>query len=287
MDEKDRDETDRELGVGVEITRRDFLDGVALAVGGAAVASTVGLGKTSPASAASADMTSPSVGADYPPMREGLRGFDPDSIDAGHAVRDGKVSGAPVDLDEKYDLVVVGAGMAGLSAAYFYRKQMPQAKVLVIDGCDDFGGHARRCEFNVDGHQLLANGGTYAIWYPNTYTPEGRQLLKDIGVDNERWYKAEAAEPDPASQLNLRPAMFFSKENYGVDRLVKDHPVVPFGSDPLVGQEAWSAFLAKTPFSGLAGAGGLFTWAIRSAASQPLVFRNAWRSLSRTVFCRM
>ena len=168
------DEKNRELGVDMQITRRDFLDGVALAVGGTAVASAVGLGESPSASAAAADMTSSSTAATYPPMKGGLRGFDLDAIEAGHAVRDGKVLGGPVDLDEKYDLVVVGAGMAGLSAAYFYRKQIPNAKVLVIDGCDDFGGHARRNEFNVDGHQLLANGGTYAIWYPNTIHPRGQ-----------------------------------------------------------------------------------------------------------------
>lgn len=251
------DEKHRELGVDLQITRRDFLDGVALAVGGGAVASAVGLGESPAASAAAAGATSASAATSYPPMKGGLRGFDLDAIEAGHAVRDGRVSGGPVDLDEKYDLVVVGAGMAGLSAAYYYRKQIPNSKVLVIDGCDDFGGHARRNEFSVDGHQLLANGGTYAIWYPNTYTPEGKELLKDIGVDFERWYRAADAQPDPVGKLNLRPAMFFSKESHGADQLVTNYPMAGFSPDevPASSQERWGEFLSRTPFSAGAKSG--------------------------------
>src|SRR5579862_4033659 len=107
------DKNDRELGMDNEITRRDFLDGVALAVGGAAVTSAVGLGVTESAAAASPAVMSSSSETSYPPMRQGLRGFDVDAIEAGHAVRDGQASGSPVDLNETYDLVVVGAGMAG------------------------------------------------------------------------------------------------------------------------------------------------------------------------------
>jgi spermidine dehydrogenase len=49
------------------------------------------------------------------------------------------------DTGEKYDLVVVGGGISGLSAAWFYRKAMGKnAKILVLDNHDDFGGHAKR-----------------------------------------------------------------------------------------------------------------------------------------------
>jgi len=251
------DDKDRELGMGSEITRRDFLDGVALTVGGAAVGSALGIGVNESASAAPAAADTASIGATYPPMRQGFRGFEPAAIDAGHAIRDGKVAAGAVDLDETYDLVVVGSGMAGLSAAYFYRRQIPHSKVLIIEGCDDFGGHARRNEFSVDGHQLLMNAGTFAIWYPNTFTAEGKQLLKDIGVDNERWYRAADAQPNPLRDLNLRPAMFFSKETYGVDRLVTDYPSghAPTGPAAADGHQSWEEFLAKTPFSKGAKAG--------------------------------
>lgn len=92
---------------------------------------------------------------------------------AAHALRDGEAIAAAEDLDEHYDLVVVGAGMSGLAAAYFFRKAQPNARVLILEGCDDFGGHARRNEFNVGGRQLIAAGGAYVVMFPAAYPPEG------------------------------------------------------------------------------------------------------------------
>ena len=50
---------------------------------------------------------------------------------------------------EEFDLVVVGGGISGLAAAYFYRQARPNARILILDNHDDFGGHAKRNEFHV------------------------------------------------------------------------------------------------------------------------------------------
>ena len=205
-------EQDRDLGMDRDITRRDFLDGVTYVVGAAAIA---GVAVTRPASANE-------TGPDYPPSQQGMRGFTDEAMAAGHAVRDGTVEGEGIHTGEVYDLVVVGAGMAGLSAAYFYHKQYPDAKVLVLEGCDDFGGHARRVEFDVDGHQLITNGGTVGLWYPGTFSPEAATLLRDIGVDRERYYKQAAADINPVNALGLKQGRFFDREAYGRDALVTD-----------------------------------------------------------------
>ena len=238
----------RKLGSDSEITRRDFLDGVAVTITEAAIASAAVSSLSLSASEAAAAIAVPD---NYPPMRMGLRGFDPAAIEAGHSVRDGKIAGQGVDTGESYDLIVVGSGMSGLAAAYYYRKQLPDSKVLVLEGCDDFGGHARRDEFNVDGHQLLMNGGTFGIWYPNTWPTEGKDLLKDIGVDAERWYKAADAEPNPIRDLGLRPAMYFDKETFGFDQLAIG---LPSGGGPTAAagapvQMSWSEFVSKTRLS--------------------------------------
>jgi adenylyltransferase/sulfurtransferase len=102
---------------------------VAQVIGGAAA-----LTLASPGIAPAAVAGAP--GSDYPPLQPGMRGFE-DAMEAGHAVRDGKSFGVAEDTGEAYDLIVVGAGMSGLSAAYFYRKQLPDAKILVLDGCDN------------------------------------------------------------------------------------------------------------------------------------------------------
>jgi spermidine dehydrogenase len=79
-----------------------------------------------------------------------LRGQHPGSFETAHAqARDRKrfaLDGLPVE--ERYDLVVVGGGISGLSAAWFYRRAAgPTARILVLDNHDDFGGHAKRNEF--------------------------------------------------------------------------------------------------------------------------------------------
>ena len=269
-----KNKRDRALGMDTEITRRDFLDGVAVAIGGAVVvptlagatrvdAQTAAPGAASPPPSVSAQ--GPALGAassdpaNYPPMRTGLRGQSDAAMNAGHAVRDGEAFSAPVDTGEFYDLVVVGAGMAGLGAAYFYRKQIPHSKVLVIEGCDDFGGHAVRNEFMVDGKRLIAGGGTAALWRPNTFPPEAQELIRDIGIDREHYEREVANNPNAPRDLGLRRAVLFAKESFGdkksfgVDRLVPNPPPelrLRGGR----GEEATTAaqlteFLAQTPYS--------------------------------------
>jgi spermidine dehydrogenase len=245
---------DHELGMDTEITRRDFMDGVALAIGGTVASSLPG---ATLAQAAESDASSSSEAAatNYPPMITGIRGQNPEAINAGHAVRDGKVVGPPVDTGEVYDLVVVGAGMAGLSAAYFYRKNIPHSKVLVIEGCDDLGGHARRNEFMVDGKRLIAGGGTDALWRPNTFPPEAQELMRDIGIDRPRYYAETANNSNPVRALGLKEAMFFSKESFGKDHLVPNAPsalgkwgVYRYEADRNPAAQL-AEFLNKTPYS--------------------------------------
>src|SRR5882724_5822051 len=123
------------------ITRRDFLNGVAVTAGAAMLPGN--------AFAFGADSQTPY----YPPALTGLRGSHPGSFDAAHALRDGTfwdTAGKPADTGETYDLVIVGGGISGLSAAHFYRKTAgPQARILILDNHDDFGGHAKRNEFRV------------------------------------------------------------------------------------------------------------------------------------------
>jgi cation diffusion facilitator CzcD-associated flavoprotein CzcO len=64
------------------------------------------------------------------------------------------------------DLVVVGAGISGLAAAWFWRGVEPDASILLLDNHDDFGGHARRVEFEVDGRRLISYGGSETLQSP-------------------------------------------------------------------------------------------------------------------------
>ena len=145
---------DRGLGMRRRITRRDFLNGVAVGIGALGCASLPDLAAGVRALTAGAD--SPK---DYPPALTDLRGSASGSFDVAHALRDGTFwenAGRPADTHETYDLVVVGGGISGLAAAYFYRKHAGKdARILILDNNDDFGGHARRNEFREDFEQRV------------------------------------------------------------------------------------------------------------------------------------
>ena len=87
-------------------------------------------------------------------------------------------------LEEHYDLVVVGAGMSGLAAAYYYRQQVgPDARILILDNHDDFGGHAKRNEFHHEGRMVLSLGGAQNLDNPGNYSDHAGALMIDLGID--------------------------------------------------------------------------------------------------------
>ena len=237
-------------GVILGITRREFLDGAGKAIGVAALTCAASNVLTTDATATAAEKAS--LGK-YSPSLQGIRGQTQAAMSVAHALRDHAGLPNSEDTGEEYDLVVVGAGMSGLAAAYYYRKALPSAKILILDGCDDFGGHARRNEFYLAGKSLIGVGGTFAVALPETYTPEGKALLADIGVNAARYYAAVASGASSFDALNSKAAVFFDKETFGTDKLVGDYPeIMPFVTDetPLnLRATTWHKFLARTPLS--------------------------------------
>ena len=220
------------------ISRRDFLNGVAL---------TVAAGLTPAAQIAAAP-------GRYPPALTGLRGQHPGSFETAHAqARDPArfpLDGLPIE--ERYDLVVVGAGISGLAAAWFYRRAAgPSARILVLDNHDDFGGHARRNEFTFDGRLVIGYGGSESIDSPKThYSDVAKGLLRDLGVEVARF--ETAFERTFYSSLGLSRGLFFPREAFGRDLLVAGEPPAG-GTDELTRRLAnarpLAEFVAEFPIS--------------------------------------
>lgn len=213
--------SDRSLGMERDISRRDFLNGVAVVAGSLALPDAALAGDS--ASSALGPVGTPDESYPYPPMRTGIRGLAPGSFTAAHHLRDTRRVdlGSAEHTGESYDLVVVGGGLSGLAAAHFFHKNIgPGARVLIIDNNDDVGGHARRNEFHYAGRTLVVNGGTYDIESPDRYNQWAREVLNDIGVDLPRYVDANRANERLYDSMGLRLGYFFDRETWGADRLV-------------------------------------------------------------------
>ncbi len=198
------------------ITRRDFLDGVAL---------TIAAGLTPSAQVQAAPWR-------YPPALIGLRGQHAGSFEVAHALaREGKeFSLDGLAVEEIHDLAIVGGGISGLAAAWFYRRAKGNARILVLDNHDDFGGHAKRNELRIGDRLILGYGGSESLQSPKSlYSPVAKGLLADLGVDIARFETAFERNLYPS--LGLSRGVFFPREVFGRDTLATGDPMTVVADD--------------------------------------------------------
>jgi spermidine dehydrogenase len=228
------------------ITRREFIDGFACTVA-AGVA-----GVASATVTRAQDAGAPVSGAAYPPGRTGYLGSRPADFAVAHGIRDGRryqIDSQPIT--ERYDVVIIGAGIGGLASAHYLRRLRPTARILILDNHDDFGGHARRNEFNVDGKFRLGYGGSESMDSPRLrWTAVARDCVASLGVSLDRFQRAFQVDLYPG--MGLSSGLFFPREIHGVDRLVTGDPVRSIPTDvPAAHHNARTAaaFIADCPLS--------------------------------------
>jgi spermidine dehydrogenase len=235
---------DRYLGMDRSITRRDFMNGAALAIGGALLPGASLFGSATESEAQNHPGYDPSE-------LTGLRGSHPGSFEAAHGLRDGtfwKDAGLPTDTHEVYDLVVVGGGISGLAAAHFYRERAGEsARILILENHDDFGGHAKRNEFHFGGKLQLLNGGTLLIDSPTPYSAQADGLLKKLGIDPKKLDET-TTDHKLYRSLGLRSGIFFDKETFGADKLLVGTPGGWWGGKE-ENAKSWKEFLEEAPLS--------------------------------------
>ncbi len=169
--------TDKELGMDRRITRRDFMNGAAMAIAAAAAPPSFAQGTTEAQDRPGYD----------PPAAHGLRGSHVGAFEVAHRLRDGtfwNTAERSESTGETYDLIVVGGGISGLSSARFFHQAAGKAaRVLILENHDDFGGHAKRNEFQVDKNFMLGFGGTFSIESPAPYSPVAKSVIQGLGID--------------------------------------------------------------------------------------------------------
>jgi spermidine dehydrogenase len=219
------------------ITRRDFLQG-------SAVAAAAGLAPIDLLSATGQD-------ADYPPIRTGLRGSHPGSFEVAHALgREGRrFDTDSVTVSDKFDLIVIGAGISGLSAAYFYRGRRPNARILIVDNHDDFGGHAKRNEFHINGRMLLSCGGAELMLNADGWSDSARRLLKELKIDVQAFDRL--FDWKTYHGRGLSRGVYFNREDFGIDKVVAGDPgnLLPILPAKYLNGRAWPEYIAALPFS--------------------------------------
>ena len=197
-----------------QMTRRHFINGAAVALGATALPSSLAWALAAEEAA-------------YPPALTGLRGNHPGSNTMAHARAwntDFSLDQI-VDTQESYDLVVVGAGLSGLAAAFFYQQRFgPDKKILILDNHDDFGGHAKRNEHVVDGRPLISYGGSQTLVEPHEAPEAVKTLFEGVGIDLTRF--DTAFNQSFYSDHGLGATTYFNAKQFGRDTVVRH----PFGN---------------------------------------------------------
>lgn len=234
----------------MKITRRDFVNGVLAGSGAALLNPRVAL------SAAGKDPNRVDnswygyggVG-DYAPSH----GNTPEVVNTAHRIRDGEFANLPAKLaiDEEYDLVIVGGGMAGLGAAWHFKKNAkPGQKCLLLDNHPLFGGEAKENEFEVDGETLIAPQGANGFFVP-PHVDDPEQASGDARYYAE--FNIPRDLPFGEWSSDLKP-LKFCRDNYGfLHWLIEGETNVGHFFEAGKGGEwvndIWKDKLANTPLS--------------------------------------
>lgn len=206
------------------ITRRDFLNGVAVSIGTASLGLMGCRENSPPKTPTTTTQNTPTPTPkpkNYPPAKDGLRGNHDGSFEVAHELSWQKKQfdlATAKDMGE-YDLVVVGAGISGLTSAYLFKDAHPNARILILDNHDDFGGHAKRNEMHFSGGMRLTYGGSESFDSPKAnFNADITALMEKLDIDYKKFDRF--FDQNFNERHGLRSGIFFNKATFGESRVV-------------------------------------------------------------------
>jgi len=181
----------------------------------------------------------------YPPLLTGIRGNHEGTFKYAHKIAfENKKYKTEVKIEKEYDLIVVGAGISGLSSAYYYLENINKnAKILILDNHDDFGGHAKRNEFIVDGKTLLSYGGTQSFDNISSYSDTANDLLKSLGIELSKF--EEYYDKDFFDKNDLTSGIFYPKDTFDNTNLIKS--ALPINTKFIDFSNGYMPYLKEAP----------------------------------------
>jgi spermidine dehydrogenase len=251
----DGDASDDSLDVEANITRKDFLNAALLGAGAALLHSASPLGAMEALShvaapAAGDPWTGPGGVGDYATSNGNTKAV----MDAAHKIRDGAYTTPPraTDTGEVYDFLIVGGGITGLTAAYFFARNTADAKTcLVLDNHPIFGGEAKQNEFLVNGVRLIAPQGSNDFGVPRQGAGGQSELWDDLHMPREfSWSQSTDSALDlRMAQDNYQPMEGVGEYGVDIGYFFDEHSHMARTSGPTWLKNIWQNDLADVPVS--------------------------------------
>ena len=247
MAELPDDEERNRLGLDTPITRRDFVNGALVGIGGTMLG-------TPSAGNLRASIPAPDTFTGYGGVGDYAKanGNTWPVVQAAHKLRDGAYDTSALAAAKAagdFDLVVVGGGIAGLSAAYYFTKAAgPGRRVLLLDNHAMLGGEARQNEFRVGGERLLGPQGSndFAVPAPGSGSLADA-FFTEFALPREYSWQAWDARLKPLrfARDNYSNMDGFQESQIDVGHFFGEGP----DGKPLWRRNIWSNGLKDTPFS--------------------------------------
>ncbi len=104
--------------------------------------------------------------------------------------------------------LVIGAGPAGLTAAYELLTKSDQIEVVVLEESDCFGGISRTVEYkgnrmDMGGHRFFSKMPEVNAWWERMLPMQGKPAWDDILLDNKKAFMSGGPDPQETERVML------------------------------------------------------------------------------------